>query len=514
MRSGLRQLLSAAALVFLAAPAHAEWWEAKTDHFIVDSDSSESDARQFAEKLERYDTALRDLQGLGEDDKLSDSSRVTVFRWGHIDDIAGLYGSVESPIAGFYIPRASGPVAFVPARQAIGKSTPLDPQTVLFHEYAHHFMFRHFAATYPTWYVEAFAEINSTIQLNDDGTFKLGAPPQSRAAALNGGLSYSIKKLLLSGNTPDWDDVFARYTYGWLLIDYLTFDRARAGQLRKYLTLINHGTTAADAAKQAFGDLDQLEREVDAYKAKNNYPEAIGKPGVAQKPVVSMRRLPPDEAAIIWLRMRSARGADRRQAHGVAADARGVAAKYPNSLPVLLALAEAEFNDQQLDASEQAADRALAIDPNSVKALLFKGRVHLERAKSDPSQFAIARDWFAKANRADPRDASALEDYYLTYSKAGVAPPDLAVAGLEQAYEIAPFDSDLRMVLARELIIEKKGLLARQVILPIALSPHESDRAKALNEVVQLINAGKMDEALAKLDARMAKEEQDKQKSS
>lgn len=514
MHSGLRRVLCVSALVCLGAPAHAEWWEAKTDHFIVDSDSSSSDARQFAEKLERYDTALRDLQGLGEDDKLSDSGRVTVFRWGHIDDIAGLYGSVESPVAGYYIPRASGPVAFVPARETIGKKSPIDAQTVLFHEYAHHFMFRHFAAAYPTWYVEAFAEINSTIQLNDDGTFKLGAPPQSRAAALNGGLSYSIRQLLLSGNTPDWEDVYARYTYGWLLIHYLTFDRGRAGQLQKYLTLINHGTVPADAAKQAFGDLDQLEREVYAYKAKNDYPEAIGKPPIAQKPVVSMRRLGPDEEAIIWARMRSANGVDRRHAHGVAAEARGVAAKFPNSLPVLLELTEAEFDDQQLDASEQAADRALAIDPNSVKALLYKGRVHLERAKTDPSQFAVARDWFSKANRADPRDASALEDYYLTYAKAGVTPPPMAVAGLEQAYEFAPFDSDLRMVLARELIVEKKGPLARQVILPIALSPHESDRAKALNEVVQLINAGKMTDALAKLDARMAKEEQDRQKGS
>lgn len=508
----MRHWLLFVACLFVAAPASAEWWEAKTDHFIVDSESSAKDARDFAEKLERYDSALRDLQALGKDEALSDSSRVTVFRWGHIGDIASVYGRVDSGVAGFYIPRASGPVAFVPAREYIGTKSLIDAQTVLFHEYAHHFMFRHFAAAYPSWYVEAFAELNSTIQLNDDGSFRLGLPPQARASALLSGPTYSIKKMLLASNRPDFEDVYARYTYGWLLTHYLTFNKNRRGQLQKYLTLINHGTVPAQAAAQAFGDLDALEREVYAYKAKNDYPGAIGRPGKAEMPTVAVRRLGPDEEAIMSVRIRSARGVDRRKAGDVAGDARGAAARFPTSVPVLLALTEAEFDAEHFDAADKAADRVLALDPASVKAMLYKGRVGLERGKADARQFAAARDWFAKANRTDPRDASALWGYYLSYSQAHVTPPPLAVAGLEQAFEIAPFDSDLRMVLARELLVEKKGGLARQVILPIALSPHESDRAKALNEVAELIDGGKLADALAKLDARMAKEEADKQK--
>jgi tetratricopeptide (TPR) repeat protein len=506
----VRRLLLLVALLSFAAPANAEWWEAKTDHFIVDSESSAKDTRDFAEKLERYDEALRGLQGIGEDEKLSDSGRVTVFRWGHTGEIAALYGNTESGVAGFYIARASGPVAFVPAREYIGRKSLIDAQTVLFHEYAHHFMFRHFAAAYPTWYVEAFAEVNSTIQLNDDGSFKLGAPPQARAEALSGGLQYSIKELLLSSNEPDFNDVLARYTYGWLLTHYLTFNKSRAGQLTKYLKLINHGVAPSDAAPQAFGDLDQLERDVMQYKAKNNYPGAIARPAHAQTPAVATRKLGPDEEAIMWVRIRSARGVNQRQAGDVAGDARSVAAKFPSSIPVLLALTEAEFDHQQFDAAGVAADRALALDPSSVKAMLYKGRVYLERAKKDRQQFATARTWFAKANRTDPLDASALFEYYRTYVQEGVAPPPIAVAGLERAYEIAPFDFKIRMVLARELLVEKKGPLARQVLLPLALAPHESDRAKALNEVAQLIESGNPDAALKKLDERMAKEEEKK----
>jgi len=63
----VRNLLLGVALLSLAGPASAEWWEAKTDHFIVDSESSSKDAHDFALKLERYDEALRGLQGIGED---------------------------------------------------------------------------------------------------------------------------------------------------------------------------------------------------------------------------------------------------------------------------------------------------------------------------------------------------------------------------------------------------------------------------------------------------------------
>ena len=58
----MRRLLPLLAL-FMASPAPAEWWEAKTDNFIVYSESKKEDAEQFARLLERYDNALRYLQG-------------------------------------------------------------------------------------------------------------------------------------------------------------------------------------------------------------------------------------------------------------------------------------------------------------------------------------------------------------------------------------------------------------------------------------------------------------------
>ena len=58
----LRYLLVLFALA-ASAPAHAaEWWEAKTDQFIVYSQSKADDVKAYAERLERFDLALRSLQ--------------------------------------------------------------------------------------------------------------------------------------------------------------------------------------------------------------------------------------------------------------------------------------------------------------------------------------------------------------------------------------------------------------------------------------------------------------------
>src|SRR5688500_19135550 len=90
------------ALLFGAlAPAHAEWWEAKTEHFVIYSQDTEQKTRAFAVELERFDHALRSLQSTKFDPITSDSQRVMIFRSGDVDDI----GLLAPGAAGFYIPR-------------------------------------------------------------------------------------------------------------------------------------------------------------------------------------------------------------------------------------------------------------------------------------------------------------------------------------------------------------------------------------------------------------------------
>jgi tetratricopeptide (TPR) repeat protein len=516
------QLFAAVALLAFAAPAQAEWWEARTDHFIVYSESSEADAKKFAEELERYDMALRSVQNVKFSPATSDSRRLTVFRTGDIGDIGRLAGA--QGVAGFYIPNLGGSVAFTPERAGLrqagslignrqDKRTNLDPKSVLLHEYAHHFMFQHFSAAYPSWYVEGFAETAATIVFNDDGSFHIGNPPQYRSDALfNAMVTVNPSEMLTSQDRPDFLDLYNHYTMGWLLNHYLTFSPERQGQLTTYLRAINAGTAPADAARQAFGDLKKLDRDVIRYRNNGRLGGADVRPLNYSSPKVSLRRLGADEESMMWVKARSKRGVDRKKARDVAEDARAIAAKHPNSFPVLLTLAEAEldlsdFEPANAAQAEAAIDRALAVKPESVDAMLYKGRIYLERGKKDRAHMATARTWFAKAHDLDVEHPASYYYNYLTYFYAGEAMPESALVGLERAFELAPFDPELRIVLGRQLLAEKKGPLARSVLMPYAISPHESKGAKKMREVVDLIEANKVDEAYKKLAGEMAEQE-------
>ena len=508
----------AVGLVLLALPsgALAEWWEARTDNFIVYSESSAKDARAFAERLERYDQSLRSLQNIKPSRAASDWARVTVYRTGDIGTMGRLAGA--QGVAGFYIPRREGPVAFTPVKQErrekgaanADRRTELDPQTVLFHEYAHHFMYKHFTAAYPSWYREGFAEAYSTIDLNEDGSFHLGNAPLSRGNAFDSVyFNYSVQRMLRTATRPDFEDVYGRYTYGWLLTHYLTFEPSRQGQLQDYLRLINAGTESGVAAEKAFGDLTKLEHDVKKYLG-GTLPGALVKPANFQQPAVAMRQLGADEEAVMDVHMRSKVGVTVKKAKDVAADARAVAARYPTSAPVQIALAEAELDAGNLDAADSAADAALAVKPASVEALLFKGRVHLERGKTDPAQNAAARQWLAKAHKIDPAHPAALYYNYESYRQEGGAIPESAIIGLEQAFTVAPYDQELRLAVAAQLLAEKDGTVARRVLAPLVHAPHESKGAKALRSIYDLIEANKVVEAYKELSAEMRKQEEER----
>jgi len=510
-----------ASVLFVSAPAHAEWWEARTDHFIIYSQDNEAATRKFAVNLERYDNAIRSLQSI-EFQPLNDWQKVTIYRLGDFDTMGRL--AHTDGIGGFYEPTLL-PVEFTPVRtmnrlgsitaRSRDTRTDIDPQSVLFHEYAHHFMFEYFPTGYPSWYVEAFAETLSTIDLHADGSFPLGNPPQWRTRDLFGGmLTTTPQTLLASTAKPDGEDQYSYYSVGWLMNHYLTFEPTRKGQLQTYLKAVHDGVPSPDAARKSFGDLDRLAGEITRYKNKGRLYGADVRPANSAAPNVTMRRLGPDEEAIVPIRVRSKAGVTHSEAGGIAGDARGVAQRYPNSLPVQLELYEAEFDAKHFDAAEAAADRALKLKPDSIDALIDKGQVLLEKGKTDKQYLAQARPYLAQAHDIDTQHPAPLLYNYLTYWYSGQPVPEAANIGLERAYLNARHYPETRLILARQLLAEKKGDLAKDILLPLALSPHEGKDAKNLHEVIDLVDAKKLDEAYKAMVKEMDRQEAEAKKGS
>lgn len=501
----MRALAFALMLLLTASPASADWWEASTDHFVVLAEGSPQSARDMATKLERFDAMLRFLRDMPKDEAPGKASRLTVFVLPDEAAVRQLYGDTRSSVAGFYVPRASGSVAFVP-RNHPGNSYTLSGQTVLLHEYAHHFMLSNYMAAYPAWFVEGFAEFYSTVTFEKDGGLTFGQPAVHRAMGLFYGTRLPIEKLLTGlaeGNAEAMDVYYGR---AWVLTHYLTFEPTRANQLDVYLRNIGKGMTSIESAKAAFGDLGKLNSELDRYiRHPMQYRKiAAGAVTVAEP---GLRRLTAGEEAVIRIRMQLTRTPTGDAAKRLLAEARRRAALAPESAEAQLVLAAAEYqagNDEQASA---AADLALKRDPKSVDALLYKGRVEMRLAaapESSEAKWNSARSWFIKANRADTDDPEPLIYFYRTFVEAGLTPTRNAVMGLEEAFARAPHDPELRMMLGRQLLADKKIKEARNVLAPIAFSPHGGGASKASAAVLKLIDDGVTDNLLETLDRELA----------
>lgn len=490
-----------AAAVAAASPVHAAWYEAESKHFEIYADESPAALESFATKLEKFDKAVRMVRAM-EDPPIGDAGRVTIYVMSDAQSVSKIAVGKNSPIAGFYIPRASGSIAFVPRRTEGHELWDLTPSTVFFHEYSHHLMLQNTDAALPPWLVEGFAEFFSTAEFERDGSVHLGMPASHRAAGLFLLNKTRIEDLLSKGlgdNAPGED--FERF-YGraWLLTHYLTFDPARQGQLAKYASEVESGTDLLAAARDSFGDLQKLDRELDRYLESNRFKYInVTSPELNNVSVV-IRPLRPAEAAIMPIRIRSARGVDSKTAPEVAALARAVAATYPSDPFVERELAEAEFDEKNYAAAEQAADKALAADPKLAKALIYKGRAEMELAdsKADADWAAIRRNFLA-ANKVDTEDPEPLMLYYESFRRAGERPTANAIAGLQYAMVLAPQDKSLRMMAVSELINAGKFDEARKTLAPLAFDPHSSQGRDFARKMMDALAAKDPKAALAGL---------------
>ncbi|MEO6153824.1 MAG: hypothetical protein ABIT09_04600 [Croceibacterium sp.] len=510
----LSRLAVAAALAVLPAAAHAEWYEVRTQHFTIFSDSTPADAQAFAARLERFDGALRELQNMPAHADIAETAKVVVYRFGETDDIGTLVGARD--VAGFYMPRAASPVAFTPVREnreldLIKRSNPqtaLNAGTVLQHEYTHHFMLRNFSAAYPKWYVEGFAELNATVELRDDGSFIVGKPVNYRADWLKNAPQFSVRKMLNPlYKYVDYDSSAQLYATGWLLTHYLSFSKPRAGQLAAYLQAVGAGEDGLKAAERIFGDLGKLDNELEKYKS-SNLPAISVTPANYRPPVTVITPVEPALARVMSTRIKVSRGETRAQARRRLSELQ--AGNAPDSLPFQLLVAEAGLDAGDFPAATLAADRALTLDSKSVEAMVFKARAMIEASGGDAARYASARAILVKAHAIDKTDPRPLIEFYNAWRKQAIPVPDEASFALEDAFPLAAQDYSYRMLLTRQLLEQNRMPQAEQVIAPLAYSYDGSNPEKYTPLVVMAkIRDGDRAGALTKIAADYAEQNKD-----
>lgn len=494
---GWRWRMAAAALAMAGVqqPAHAEWLEATSSHFIVYADNNAAEIKRQAEQLERFDQVLRYFHHVPSNPE-DEANKVTVYVVADDDAVKRLCGAGNGcrNVAGFYEPRVTGSVAFTP-KGGFDTSNALDlqPRIVLFHEYAHHFLLGNYAAAYPAWFSEGYAEFASTAQVTEDYV-QIGGAANHRAYSLFMGKSLSVEQLFTPRTKPMNDEeTESLYARGWLLTHYIMFNTDRRKQFAAYLDALNKGTPSLDAARQAFGDLKAMNRAINAYLAASTLPATRIPIDKLPAVTVSVRALAPGEKAMIGLRMQSDRGVNRTTAQPLFARANAIAANYPRDPVVQGWLAEMAFDAGRDDLADAAADRALAADPKSEQALVYKAQIALRRAHDakakDAAVWQAARSWILKANHLDPNDAQALLLFYESFELADQPPTASAIQALDRALELVPQDPGLRFAVARQAIVDGKIDDARHTLQPLAYDAHAGPNNPAA-QLVALLDAG------------------------
>lgn len=505
-------VLAAMALTVVGiAPARAEWRKAETAHFIVYGEGSERDLRAYAQKAERFDTLLRSYYPIEVDHEipkleiyLADGSR------GMNQSSPGIGGSV----AGYYSPNSGRIHAVVNTEAIVG-------DVVLFHEYAHHFMFQMRSNAYPSWFVEGFAEYYATADVRPD-RIQFGRHHPGRMQALNLGANSWAKmedvlkwRYTPSGRYP----AYLYYAQAWGMTHYFMSTPERTRMLGQYLRAVVGGQDSVEAMRAATGrSPEQLQSDVRLYLSGSIN---ILTPQIdIAEPQVTVTSLSPAESAMAWLDLRLDRtplveppvdedGATRKSDAQKAREARETAeeraklirdsltaaARYPDDRMGMLVAARAHRLSGDPATALSTLQPLLSDNSTDADALRLAATILLEQAatETDAEASAVKRrrasGYLARSMDADPLDFRTYLGLNDTRRGQARYPTDNDVATLEVAAALAPQSFEARLRLGEAYMARQRNDAAVSILMPVSNSPHRSSYTRRAREMIATARA-------------------------
>ncbi|MFT3997877.1 MAG: hypothetical protein QM667_10760 [Asticcacaulis sp.] len=504
--------LSAQFLSAQAAQADT-WFKAESAHFNVYSNVDARSTEAYVRNLERYRYVIGAMyRKAGEDEP--PMPKLNLYFVGQKSLFKQVWPKVDEDVAGFVRICRAGTAAYsfydndaLQDKRRVQSQTANDSQTVLFHEYAHHFMFEHSQRTFPRWFVEGFAEFYGTTRINDNQAL-IGMAWGARVQRLNGGGLIDWQALLKETIPPDMQQEF--YAQSWLLTHWIMSDPARARAFSTFLKARNDRVEGVKAFEDAFGvPVKTLDRTLQDYL--NNLRATVYTIKDMPDPEISVTALPKSaDKLLLW---------DSAATSCVSSDYEPVllerirteSAKYPGDAYAQGVLARAEI---ELGAEDKAVDyyTARVRDyPTEAEGYFRLGQAWYLMTQNDKllpgetrdTQVKKARAMLNKAYQLDPLNA--LNLYY--FSRTGASGPDYPDdSTLNAAYEahlLAPAVKDYAINAAVMLLIKGRRDEAKQVLSPIANNPHGGTQAERIRKVIEAIDEGKpAKEVLTQLKSR------------
>lgn len=484
-------LLGAALVLALSAPqaALADWRRAESAHFVVYSNGSERNLRDYTARLERFDALLRRVNNTTA--SADGLRKLPVYLVADGRELRVVQPDLPEGVDGFY--RASP--SDIRAVLIRGREDDL-----LLHEYAHHFMSQNWPGNYPGWFREGYAEYFATATVDARGKAMFGYPPLGRLQNLQQMRWLPLEQLLTaSPMTLERQGQRAMfYAQSWLLTHYLLADAGRQQRFSAYLTDLRDGADPVTAFTARMGSTPEtFTRELRAYMSRGLTYSELNIPSLDPQMTVTTLPASADAVMLIDLNIKEA-SADEADA-ALLAQARAAAARYPGDPMALTTLARAEIKWGDATAADAALTQVLEAEPANVEALLLAAERRIDAAEqaTDDTQmitrFAEAQRLLGRAFAADSTDYRVLAHLAQIRQVSPDYPNANDLETWRMVVDHAPQVLNLRGEAAQAMIAAGKDDEAETYLLPIANDPHGSgfaDWARGLIEEIHARRAG------------------------
>lgn len=495
----LRPILLALALAGTSLAASAKeqvWIEVASPHFTVMTDASAKEGRKAAEDFEQIRAVFaKAFPGA----RVDPGQPVIILAVKNEKDLKALlpaYWEIKghSHPAGIFVPDVQANYVALRLDAVGGSAAPGEtesPYHMIYHEYFHlleRLNFDHL----PLWLTEGLADFygNTLIQSRQ---VEIGdADPVYRER-----LQYSQRIPLETLFTVDPSSPYYNeenrtsifYAESWELTHYLYLgDRgAHRPMIRQYLSLISRNVDPLEAARQAFGDLNRLAKQLNDYSYRSVYQHYVMKaPFQAADKDFSVRPFSPAESAAIrgdFYRCTN-RPVEARAAldEAIRLDPH-LAAPYVSQ--GALALRQGE-----LDRALASFARAAELDPQNYLARYYRAQLSL-RSPINPDQTALIESDLREVIRLKPDFPPADRLLARLYASRGERLPDAAELA-KKAIDLEPGNLQNHVALGYVLLrMEKPAeaeLLAHR-LLAAANSPADRQAAQRLLDAASRLQA-------------------------
>ncbi len=360
--------------------------------------------------------------------------------------------------------------------------------TILFHEYAHHYMFQYHNEAYPAWFVEGFAEYLAPSDLRM-GRMRYGLWSEGRLNSLAQTNGWIPMRTVLSAR-PNLGSRqgSAYYAQAWLLTHYMLGTPERKRQFSAYLAAVGRGEESIAAFEEQTGQTPEqlttslrsyLGRGVTVYTLTQSFPVAE----------VTVTALPASTEDAIWLDLRSMRSlGDDKDA--LLQRVHAMAARHPGERLPTVTLAKYLIKAELPAEAIRTLEPVIAADSADAEALWLMASAEMDVA--DETEDAVARTALMRqalrrlgaAYEADPFDFR----IYMAMSRNRQGAPgypsdnDLTIA--ESAYRLAPQLGSTAMRAAQVLMAKEKYLEAVQLLSPLANNPHDGGDLTSVRDLL------------------------------